>query len=85
MKVWGGQIVRRQTKQRCSIRREMKVSERFVTHFSQNLTILPASLFLQTAHSHFRGETFAGTSNWEFPDISGSAEPGLQGLILQQQ
>ena len=26
-----------------------------------------------------------GTSNWEFPNISGSAEPGLQGLILQQQ
>jgi hypothetical protein len=25
------------------------------------------------------------TSNWEFSDISGSAEPGLQGLILQQQ
>jgi len=26
-----------------------------------------------------------GASNWEFSDISGSAEPGLQGLILQRQ
>ena len=50
----------------CSIRREMKESERFVTHFLQNLTILLASLFLQAAHSHFRGETFACAQNEDF-------------------
>jgi len=50
----------------CSIRREMKESERFVTHFLQNLTILPASLFLQAAHSHFRGGTFACGQNKDF-------------------
>jgi hypothetical protein len=37
-----------QESQIVDIRREMKESEQFVTHFLQNLTIVPASLFLQS-------------------------------------
>src|SRR6202047_365839 len=44
----------------------MKESERFVTHFLQNLTILPASLFLQAAQSPFRGGTSACGQNEDF-------------------
>src|SRR3984893_16579341 len=47
----------------------------FGTHFLQNLTILPASLFLQAAHSPLRGGTFAGGQN-EDPGASGFVHPG---------